>query len=77
MSKESILLSEKERVNIMSAWCGRCDLRAATSNYLVTMQVRHALEYLLRYKCGDKEDAAHGWIMISPEEYQKLLKECE
>jgi len=45
---------------------------------IVLEQARHLLIVLKeRYTCGDKTDLAHGWIIISPEEYQKLLKECE
>jgi hypothetical protein len=35
------------------------------------------LKYLKLFKCGDKEDMAHGWIMIPPYEYAKMLKESE
>jgi hypothetical protein len=41
-------------------------------------EARHLLRILKeRYTCGNKDDMANGWIMISPEAYQELLKEIE
>ena len=38
--------------------------------------LRHLLRILKeRYKCGDKDDMAHGWIMISPEQMAEIEKE--
>jgi len=73
---ENVILRDKEIIDLWHFYEGTSDFEKDKA--IVRIAQRKLLRILKeRYTCGVKDDMAHGWIMISPEELAEIEKEIE